>query len=99
MSNMKTLFLLYEGGFQSRNLGSLLGLFAGASGILYGLTAKSEPKPYEGLRSWSMARRPPTMKHRQVFRRRHRRTKSVLRLLDLEHAKSAVLKSLTSSDA
>ena len=39
------------------------------------------------------------MKHRQVFRRRHRRTKSVLRLLDLEHAKSAVLNSLTSSDA
>ena len=39
------------------------------------------------------------MKHRQAFRRRHRRTKSVLRLLDLEHAKSAVLNSLTSSDA
>ena len=39
------------------------------------------------------------MKHRQTFRRRHRRTKSVLRLLDLEHAKSAVLNSLTSSDA
>jgi site-specific recombinase XerD len=39
------------------------------------------------------------MKHRQVFRRRHRRTKSVLRLLDLEHAKSAVLNSLSSSDA
>jgi site-specific recombinase XerD len=46
-----------------------------------------------------MARRPPTVKHRQAFRRRHRRTKSVLRLLDLEHAKSAVLNSLTSSDA
>ena len=39
------------------------------------------------------------MKHRQVLRRKHRRTKSVLRLLDLEHAKSAVLNSLTSSDA
>jgi site-specific recombinase XerD len=39
------------------------------------------------------------VKHRQAFRRRHRRTKSVLRLLDLEHAKSAVLNSLTSSDA
>src|SRR5499425_965963 len=41
----------------------------------------------------------PTMKHRRVFRRRHRRIKSVLRLLDLEHAKSAVLNSLTSPDA
>lgn len=39
------------------------------------------------------------MKHRQVLGRKHRRTKSVLRLLDLEHAKSAVLNSLTSSDA
>ena len=39
------------------------------------------------------------MKHRQVFRRGHRRTKSVLRLLDLEHAKSALLNSLTSPDA
>jgi hypothetical protein len=29
------------------------------------------------------------MKHRQVPRRKHRHTKSVLRLLDLEHAKSA----------
>ena len=39
------------------------------------------------------------MRHRQVSRRRHRKTKSVLRLLDLEHAKSAVLNSLTSLDA
>jgi site-specific recombinase XerD len=39
------------------------------------------------------------MKHRPAFRRRHRRAKSVLRLLDLEHAKSAVLNSLTSADA
>jgi hypothetical protein len=39
------------------------------------------------------------LKHRQVFNRSQRRTKSVLRLLDLEHAKSAVLNSLTSSDA
>jgi site-specific recombinase XerD len=39
------------------------------------------------------------MKHRQLFRRRRRKTKSVLRLLDLEHAKSAVLNSLTSPDA
>src|SRR6516165_3463679 len=63
------------------------------------VTSKPEPKPHEGLRSWSMARRPPTVKHRQAFRRRHRRTKSVMRLLDLEHAKTAVLNTLTSSDA
>src|SRR5215475_13615826 len=45
-----------------------------------------------------MARRPSIMKHRPTTRRR-RTTKSVLRLLDLEHAKSAVLNSLTSLDA
>lgn len=39
------------------------------------------------------------MKHRRVSRRKRRTTKSVLRLLDLEHAKSAVLNSLTSPDA
>jgi site-specific recombinase XerD len=39
------------------------------------------------------------MKHRRVSRRKHRTTKSVLRILDLEHAKSAVLNSLTSPDA
>jgi site-specific recombinase XerD len=39
------------------------------------------------------------MKHRQVSRRKRSTTKSVLRLLDLEHAKSAVLNSLTSPDA
>ena len=38
------------------------------------------------------------MKHRPTSRRR-RTTKSVLRLLDLEHAKSAVLTSLSSLDA
>jgi len=38
------------------------------------------------------------MKHRPTSRRR-RTTKSVLRLLDLEHAKAAVLNSLTSPDA
>ena len=38
------------------------------------------------------------MKHRPTSRRR-RTTKSVLRLLDLEHAKTAVLNSLTSLDA
>ena len=38
------------------------------------------------------------MKHRPTSRRR-RTTKSVLRLLDLEHAKSAVLNSLSSPDA
>ena len=39
------------------------------------------------------------MKHRPTSRRIRRRTKSVLRLLDLEHAKTAVLNSLTSPDA
>ena len=39
------------------------------------------------------------MKHRPTSRRIRRRTKSVLRLLDLEHAKTAVLNSLSSSDA
>ena len=38
------------------------------------------------------------MRHRRISRRR-RTTKSVLRLLDLEHAKTAVLSSLTSRDA
>jgi len=38
------------------------------------------------------------MKHRPTSKRR-RTTKSVLRLLDLEHAKSAVLNSLSSLDA
>jgi site-specific recombinase XerD len=39
------------------------------------------------------------MKHRPTFRRRRGSTGSVLRLLDLEHAKTAVLNSLTSQDA
>ena len=39
------------------------------------------------------------MKHRRVSRRKRRTTKSVLRLLDLENAKSAVLNSLSSPDA
>ena len=38
------------------------------------------------------------MKHRPTSRRR-RTAKSVLRLLDLEHAKTAVLNSLASPDA
>src|SRR2546427_11636087 len=46
-----------------------------------------------------MAWRPPIMKRRPTFRRRRRTTRSVLRLLDLEHAKTAVLNSLTSQDA
>src|SRR5215472_5382292 len=45
-----------------------------------------------------MAWRPSIMKHRLTSKRR-RTTKSVLRLLDLEHAKSAVLSSLSSLDA
>ena len=39
------------------------------------------------------------MKHTPTFRRKRRNTKSVLRLPDLEHAKSAVLNSLNSADA
>ena len=39
------------------------------------------------------------MKYRPPSRRRRSTAKSVLRLLDLEHAKTAVLNSLTSSDA
>src|SRR5262250_3463801 len=44
-----------------------------------------------------MAWRSSIMKHRPTTRKR-RTTKSVLRLLDLEHAKSAVLNSLSSLD-
>src|SRR5881392_185691 len=39
------------------------------------------------------------MKHRPTSRRRRSSTRSVLRLLDLEHPKTAVLNSLTSQDA
>src|SRR5437867_10968928 len=39
------------------------------------------------------------MKHKPTSRRRRRSTRSVLRLLDLEHSKTAVLNSLTSQDA
>src|SRR6202158_1787443 len=46
-----------------------------------------------------MAWRPPIMKHRPTSRRRRSSTRSVLRLLDLEHSKTAVLNSLTSQDA
>src|SRR5438477_6617760 len=46
-----------------------------------------------------MAWRPPSMKHRPTSRRRRSSTRSVLRLLDLEHSKTAVLNSLTNSDA
>src|SRR5438046_1468293 len=46
-----------------------------------------------------MAWRPPSMKHRPTSRRRRSSTRSVLRLLDLEHSKTAVLNSLTSQDA
>src|SRR5271169_5242249 len=46
-----------------------------------------------------MAWRPPIMKHRPTSRRKRSSTRSVLRLLDLEHSKTAVLYSLTSQDA
>src|SRR5262245_56826848 len=47
----------------------------------------------------SMARRPLVMKQKQSSRRRRSSTKSVLRLPDLEHARTAVLNSLNSADA
>src|SRR6266566_4061592 len=46
-----------------------------------------------------MAWRPPIMKHRPTSRRRRNSTRPMLRLLDLEHSKTAVLNSLTSQDA
>ena len=46
-----------------------------------------------------MAWRPPIIKHIPTSGRRRSSTKSVLRLPDLEHAKSAVLNSLNSADA
>src|SRR5947199_4579757 len=46
-----------------------------------------------------MAWRPPIMKHRPTSRRRRSSTRSVLRLLHLDHSKTSVLKSLTSQDA
>src|SRR5213592_234090 len=46
-----------------------------------------------------MAWRPLIMKHRPTSRRRRSSTRSVLHLPDLEHAKAAVLNSLTSADA
>jgi len=47
----------------------------------------------------SVVRRPPVMKQKPSSRRRRNITKSILRLPDLEHAKTAVLNSLTSQDA
>src|ERR1700747_3594844 len=47
----------------------------------------------------SVVRRPPVMKQKPSSRRRRNITKSILRLLDLEHGKTAVLNSLTSQDA
>src|SRR5713226_7083942 len=46
----------------------------------------------------TVACRPPVMK-RKHSRRKRSSTKSILRLPDLEHAKAAVLNSLTSPDA
>src|SRR6516164_517714 len=46
-----------------------------------------------------MAWRASIMKHRPSSRRRRSTRKSVLRLLNLEHAKTAVLNSLTSPEA
>jgi hypothetical protein len=46
-----------------------------------------------------MAWKPPIMKNKLTSRRRRSNTKSALRLLDVEHAKTAALNSLTSSDA
>src|SRR5271169_2107582 len=46
-----------------------------------------------------MAWRPPIMKHRPTSRRKRSSTRSVLRLLDLEHSRTAVLNSLTSAES
>lgn len=46
-----------------------------------------------------VARRPLVMKRKSHPRTKRSKTKSILRLLDLEHAKSAVLNSLSSPDA
>src|SRR5713226_4677790 len=48
---------------------------------------------------WSVAWRPPTMKPKVRSRGKRSTTRSVLRLPDLEHAKAAVLNSLTCPDA
>ena len=47
----------------------------------------------------SVAWRPSVMKQKLSSRRRRSSAKSILRLPDLEHAKAAVLNSLTSADA
>src|SRR6201994_4380847 len=46
-----------------------------------------------------VARRPQTMKQQPRSRVNRKKAKTVLRLPDLEHAKAAVLNSLTSADA
>src|SRR5439155_23831006 len=55
--------------------------------------------PQHSPNHWSVAWRPSIMKQKPYSRRKRTTTKSVLRLPDLEHAKVAVLNSLTSLDA
>src|SRR5437899_2917669 len=55
--------------------------------------------PQHSPNHWSVAWRPSIMKRKPYSRRKRTTTKSVLRLPDLEHAKAAVLNSLTSLDA
>src|ERR1700735_2912264 len=50
-------------------------------------------------RCLSVARRSPVLKQKQSSRRRRNSIKSILRLPDLEHAKTAALNSLNSADA
>ena len=62
------------------------------------MTGKPDPTCDKDLQLLIDGMEPSIMKHRPTSKRR-RTTKSVLRLLDLEHAKSAVLNSLSSPDA
>src|SRR5216117_4085217 len=55
--------------------------------------------PQHSPNHWSVAWRPSIMKRKPYSRRKRTTTKSILCLPDLEHAKAAVLNSLTSADA
>jgi integrase len=61
-------------------------------------TSQSEPT-FALLRLLTGGWRPPVMKKKARSKTKRTTTRSVLRLLDLEHAKTAVLNSLTSRDA
>src|SRR6266481_590993 len=63
------------------------------------ITANSDHTAQHSPNHWSVAWRPSVMKRKPHLRRKRTTTKSVLRVPDLEHAKAAVLNSLTSLDA